>query len=251
MTDDILRSFQQLRSYALDLQGILTDAQASAPEQVVATDATGTVQVVLGADGSTESIAVATGWRRRLAAEQLTAAVLEACEAAAVERMAAVSEALPDAGADPGADRPFAEPGPVAPADPLPADMREQVDRAQPRPLDELVEDVLRAADNIDEYAALSPIAVTGTGTDASRQIVVTVSRAGLLSCEAEPYWLDTQGGADLTAALTEAVAAARADLADATRQAAGTSELDQLFVETLATLNELQRSAQSAKDQT
>ncbi|MEH1029760.1 hypothetical protein V6W11_18615 [Micromonospora profundi] len=249
MTDDIVRSLQELRSYALGLQGILSEAQASMPEQVVATDATGAVQVVLGPDGSPESIAVESGWRRRLAAEQLTAAVLEACEAAAVERMAAVSEALPDDAADPRADQPGERPAETA--DSLPAAMRAQVDRAQPRPLDELVEDVLRAADNIDEYAALSPIAATGTGTDASGQIVVTVSAAGLLSCDAEPYWLETQGGADLTAALTEAVAAARADLADATRQAAGANELDQLFAETLATLNDLQRSAQSAKDQT
>ncbi|SDY98545.1 hypothetical protein SAMN05444365_104439 [Micromonospora pattaloongensis] len=249
MTADILSSLQQFQQYAVGMQNLLAQAQAGVPERVEATDRSGMVRAVLGRDGLPESITVEPDWQHRLTADGFGAAVLEACQTAAGERMAAWSQALQADGLRARVDRmreDLAERPAPAPADALPAELRHQWDRARPRGLEYLVEDVLRAADRVDEFAAASPLAVSGTGTDASGRLVVTVSKAGLVSCEAEPRWAGQQRGTALTAALREAVAMARADLARASQPSHSTGELDQLLTEALAILNDPQRLAQS-----
>ncbi|MGC4749923.1 hypothetical protein ACLQ28_30315 [Micromonospora sp. DT201] len=136
---------------------------------------------MLGPDGLPEFIVVGPAWQRGLTADEFPVAVMEACQVAAGERMAAVSQVLHDEMAHPGAERlreHLAEQAEPAPVEPLPAQWRDQVNRVQPRPLEDLVEDVLRAADDVDALAAASPLAAVGTGTDASGRIVVTVSQA-------------------------------------------------------------------------
>jgi hypothetical protein len=249
VTADILSSLQQFQQYAVGMQNLLAQAQAGVPERVEATDRSGMVRAVLGRDGLPESITVEADWQHRLAADGFGAAVVQACQTAAGERMAAWSQALQADGLRAQADRmreDLAEQPTLAPADPLPGQLRHQLDRARPRALEHLVEDVLRAADRVDEFAAASPLAAMGTGTDASAQLIVTVCKAGLVSCEAEPRWAGQQRGTALTTALREAVAMARTDLARASQHPHSTGELDQLLTEALAILNDPQRLAQS-----
>jgi hypothetical protein len=65
VTDHLLRDLRQLQQYAAGLRGLLTDADAQAPQQAVGTDRTGTVSVVLGPDGLPNSVRVTSDWRPR------------------------------------------------------------------------------------------------------------------------------------------------------------------------------------------
>jgi hypothetical protein len=249
VTADVLGTLQQFQRYAAGMQNLLAQAQAGMPERAEARDRSGAVRAVLGRDGLPESIVVEADWQQRLAADGFGAAVVEACQAAAGDRMAAWSRALHAEGLQARADRLRDEPAvhsPPAPVDPLPPGLRRQADQARPRALEYLVEDVLQAADRVEEFAAASPLFATGTGADASGRLVVTVSQAGLVSCEAEPRWVGQQRGTALTSALREAIGRARADLARASQSPDPAGGLDQLFAEALAILNDPQRLAQS-----
>jgi hypothetical protein len=206
------------------------------------------VRVLLGGDGQQESIRVETGWERRLTAESVGAAVLEAAEGAAAERMAAWGPVLDGRlvqplDAAPGAGRE----GKVAAAGEEPQTAALPGGSPVARPLDVLAEEMMSALGDPGGLAAASPLVATGTGSSAAGRVTVTVSRAGLVGCAVDTRWVAGLGGPAVTAALQEALAAAQSDLArvlsDAVNPAA---RLDRLFTEALSVLAEPLRRTRS-----
>jgi hypothetical protein len=163
LTDDVLRDLRRLQQYAAGLRGLLTDADAHAPQQAAGADRTGAVSVLLGPDGLPNSVRVAPDWPQWVRPEDLGAAVLEAGQAAAGQRLAAWTEALDRTGWRSDADRlrethpPSSDTAPVITPDP------------SPRPLQDLAEDVLASFDTIDLVAAAPARGAGPATTVASR----------------------------------------------------------------------------------
>lgn len=251
MTDDMMRELADLQRSAATLQGLLGAAQQGAPAGAEGFDATGTVRAHLGADGVPDSVELGANWQRRVPPERLGTAVVEACTVAAERRMEAWSQALADGGWRERVDRARAEedaptadgagtgadPPPAAPPPVLPAG-------TNPRPVGELMEDMLTAFDRVEEIAQ-QPVGPQGTGTGAYGKVTVTVSRSGMSSCLVDAQWAMYLDADAVTAALEEALAAARADL-----QAGGSGGpgpgggLDRLLAEALALINDPTRLA-------
>jgi len=188
-------------------------------------------------------------WRRHLDAERFADAVVEAFQVAAGERMAAWSQTLHQevggwkAGAVDGqVDQPAQSPA----ADQLPESIARALDNPQPRALYLLADDAIGALGRVEEIAAASPLALTGTGSSGAGRLTVTVSKVGLVSCTAQPRWVAQQSGSALTAALTDAQAAARADLDRAAQAPAPAAHLDQLLADAVALVSDPQRLADS-----
>jgi hypothetical protein len=244
---EIVATLQQLQAYATGMQGLLAQTQADLPDLVEGTDRSGAVRAVLGRAGLPESIVVDLDWRRLLRPEAFAAAVVEACQAAAGERMVVWSGALHAEDVPRRADWLRDElTEPAGPTVALPPELRRQLEQAEPRPLEHLVEDLLRSADRIDALAASSPHAITGTGMDTNQRIALTVSPAGLISCEVEPEWVANRPASALDSALREALRHAHEDLARASQAPGPAAELDGLLIEALAILHDPQRLAQS-----
>jgi hypothetical protein len=249
VVDDIIGELHRLRRYAAGLRDSIAQAQASAPQRTEATDGSGAVRVVLGPDGLPESLRVEGDWQRRLDPAAFGDAVVEAFQVAAGERMAAWSSTLDDAGWRSRADRSRADPDDErqpAVTEPLPVAMRDAMADARPRALDALAEDMMRALDGVQETVGATPLIVTGSGASDSGRLVVTLSRAGLVSCTAQARWVSRQSGPTLTAALNHALSAARADLGTAAEAPNPVGQLDHLFAEVLAILTDPQHLTSS-----
>jgi hypothetical protein len=239
MTADLIRELQQIQRYAAGLQDLLAQAQAQAPQQAEGTDRSGAVHVVLGPDGFPETIRVDSGWERRLSPEAFGGAVGEAFSAAIGDRLAAWTTTLRQQDWQAGVDRLRAgvEHAPVAPT------VRRDARPVRPRPLDAVTEDLIRAFDTVDELAA-PPAPVAGTGSAASDRLSITLAASGALSCTADPRWVSRQSPAALMSALSDALQAARADLAQRSRAvgSAPADRLDRLLDEAFALLADPQR---------
>jgi hypothetical protein len=255
VTDDLLRELSRLQRYAAGLRELLSEAQAESPRQTEATDRSGAVRMVLGPDGLPVSIRVAAGWERKIAPAAFGGAVAEAFSAAARERMAAWTQQLSDSRWQQKAGRlreDISAGRPGTPHDQVPPAFTRDPGDIQPRPIDALAEDVLKALDAAQEAAAAKPAKPPqGTGQSAMGKLVLTLSSGGLVSCTADPRWVSQQTAVKLTDALGQALAAARTQLAEATKaaQAAATQRSDglsQLLGEALSLLNDPRRLSQS-----
>jgi DNA-binding protein YbaB len=168
-----------------DLRDLVEDAAAHLSRARVAAqagagpgaDSTGSVTVVLGADGRVGEVRVTAGWRRHLGPDELADAVVGAVQDAAVRRMDAWAEAYGSAprisSSSSSAPR-FGEPLQLPPADRLTPDDRVAALTA----LLELVESVERG---IDEVSAQLPATVhaTHTGWSPERDVSVTLTGGG------------------------------------------------------------------------
>jgi hypothetical protein len=235
----------------------LADMQSSAPRLTEGADARGAVHVVLGADGLPESFRVARDWNRRVAASAFGTAVLEAFNVAARERVEVWSRTLDSQGwparlgqlrieldavlpdPDPGSRSPGLgdAAGPALPA----AFVRGGV---MAQPPEEMAEEAIRVFDSVDEVAA-SPASVgpQGVGRNRGGSLVITLSRAALVSCRVDPQWLPGKDAASVATALGQALGQARARLADSVRAAGAgaarrSENLDRIFDEAMALLN-------------
>jgi hypothetical protein len=183
------------------LRRLVAETRGDLPGRTEGTDRTGAVRVVLGGDGLPTSIEVAADWQHRVVASAFGDAVLDAFDTATRARVEAWSAAL---------RRP-------RPAAPVHGDARygrlPPVDATPARPMTMLVDEVLRAADDLVRRGAAPPATPTGTGSDGSGRLTLTLSAAGIESCTAPAHWLSCQYADDLNSALARALAAARADL--------------------------------------
>lgn len=246
MTDDLMRELTQIQQYATGLQGLLATAQAEAPRSSEGTDRTGTVRVFLDSDGLPSSFRVEFGWNRKIAAEHFGGAVLEAFQAAMGERLAVWTRTLEEQGWQAQADQlrldleEASTPGDIPPA------FRQPTEVVNPRPIDQVAEDMIKAFDQVGSFAAPSPQATTGTGSSRSGKLVLTLSKGGLVSCTADSEWVSAQTAATLMNALGEALSAARTDLENSTPRPAPSGSLDRLVAEALALLGDPHRVVDS-----
>lgn len=245
MTDELMRELAQIQQYAISLQGLLATAQAQAPRSSEGADRTGTVRVFLDHDGLPDSFRIESGWHRKISAEGFSGAVLEAFQVAMGERLAVWTRTLEGQGWQSQDDHLRVDLDEQPPRE-LPPTFRCPVDEVSPRPIDLVAEDMIRAFDQVGRFAAPSPQAAGGTGANRSGKLVLTLSKAGLVSCTAAPEWVSGQTAATLMNALGEALTSARADLQNSTDQPAPSGSLEALFAEALALVRDPQRVVDS-----
>jgi hypothetical protein len=152
----------------------------SAPGE--ATDASGSIRVVLAPDWLPRSIEVGPEWRRRVGCDGFAGAVTDACLFAAATLHAAT--------------------------------VPSRVNVLIP-PLEEALTDIAWATLDPDAYRA--PPAPAG-GPPANGRLALRVSLFGTLRCAANPDWVNRQEHQDLNHALAAAVADIRANLSGRSR---------------------------------
>lgn len=226
MIDDLIESLTQLHNRSASLAKFAGSALEFAPRSGTGTDRSGMISARVTEDGIPESVRIDQHWRRGIAARKFGAAVLEATHAALRDRLTAWSRTLADADWQNAAE---VAPVPVAPP-PL-------ADQRRPRSIDAVAEDLITAFDAIRKLPTGSADGTTGRGRDRSDKLIITLSRAGVVSCEVDERWVAGQSAAALMNAIAEALALAKADLAERVRTGATAPVLDGLFVEALALL--------------
>lgn len=241
--DDLMQQFAQIQKYAAAVHALISEAQDRAPQQSEGSDHSKTVHVVLGHDGLPKSFRVRSDWNRRVEASAFGDAVVEACQAAIGTRLATWSAALQNDGWNTRADRLRSglQGSAAAPErSEVPFVFRKPMPEApRPRPLGDIVEDVLRAFDNFGEGAPEIPAPILGSGSASGGKIAITLSSTGLTSCKADPYWTSQQTAAQLMTAISVALSAAKRDLAMKTADAQPDDGLDRLFGEAMTLLND------------
>lgn len=173
----------------------------SAPGE--ATDASGSIRVVLTPDWVPRSIEVGPEWRRRVGCEGFAGAVTEACLFAAATLHAAT--------APPRTDGPHRDGGPGLHGSSAAPDETNILIR----PLEDVLTDITRATLDPDAYPA--PPAPAG-GRPANGRLALSVSLLGTVRCAANPDWVNRQQHHDLNRVLAAAVADIRANLPGGTR---------------------------------
>ena len=220
----MLARLQQLQAKVTQFGELANRLAEAVPRQAEGSDPTGRVRVVLGGDGLPTAISVRDGWDQRVAAAELGAAVVDANADALRQGMAAFSQHLDDT-------RWWAQraridedgPQPAAETLPRPPDGRE-------RDPGELTEDVLKALHTARQPAPARPAAAEGT--DPQRYVTVTLGPGGLTGCAIDPGWAARRDGEAITAALAQALRAAK----DAV-PAPAAEDLNGLLGDALATL--------------
>jgi hypothetical protein len=157
MTDELIRELSQIQSYAAGLQGLLETAQAAAPTASTGTDGSGLISVQLGSDGLPKSFRVEQNWRRRITPENVGQAVLEAFQAAVGDRLANWSRTLEQQGWRDKADElrlGSTTESPHPAAGQVPLAFRRPKPASNPRSIDAVTEDMIKAFDEVDEIAA-------------------------------------------------------------------------------------------------
>ena len=228
--DEVLRDLARLRRYGSGLQNLLGELQRMAPERSEGTDPSGAVRAALGPDGLPETIRVSPYWKEKAQPDELAAAVTAACLAAMRQRGAQWSETMRGSGWQQRLDRLAAEAGTAGAGtagagtaeagtaaehdDPVPPAFR-RANGGPSRPLDVLAEESISLLD-----AAMRPVPAPqpgGAGTNRGGTLEIALSAGGQVSCRADARWVAQQSGAQLSAALSDALAAARDRLAAAT----------------------------------
>ncbi|MBO2460231.1 hypothetical protein [Actinomadura violacea] len=217
-----------LLQYASELQKTLEGINSATPASSEATDQSGAVRVVLGADGVPERFRVANDWNRKVDVRSLGHAVAEACEIALQQRMAAWGEAMQERGLleeMERIDRLEAQAGAVSPGldDSLPPGLQRKTAVHRP-PLELLADRALGAQDALDSFLAshdgTPPPEPRGSGADRNRAVALTVTASGAVTCEIDARWAERRSGAQIADALNGVLERARADLARAVEAA-------------------------------
>jgi len=245
VNDELMGQFAQLQRYTAALHQLITTAREQSPRRSAGADATGAIRVELGPDGLPTTFRVDGRWDRMLAPAEFGAAVVRACQAATGDRLAQWSESLRSSGWQQQAARLRGGPDaqPATPMARVPAAFRRPLPDVTPRPLGQITEDMLAAFD--DTARLFPPATAGGTGAAAGGKLVITLSPTGLTSCTAEGRWVAQQTAARLMNALSEALAAAKADLNRRTQQAPGRADgMERLLAEAMALLTDPRRLA-------
>lgn len=261
-SDDLTANLGDLQQQASALRDILSTAtsESAAPAETTGSDRSGTVAMVVGADGFPQSVRVARDWERKIRPEQFAAAVVEASQAARSGRLTTAADALQrgrdreraagrHADRDPqGRTAGFVPSSPATPAR-LPAAAGQGTPEARPRPLTSLVEHALELFSDVEQFRPPPP--VHGTGRAAGGRLSVTLLASGAISCSADPRWVTGKTSAMLAGTFREAVDEARSALAeaqahDASPQTSPADGLKTLFDEAMALLQDPRRLTES-----
>lgn len=220
--EDILRDLQRISRRAAEVGRVFADMQQAAPAHSEGSDRSGTVTAAVGPDGLPETIRVHRDWRTRLPAGAFGAAVTEACASAWRQRAVAWSEALARLGCQQRLDRldeldlgsEVSEPEPGF----GPAAFGRAAGGVGSQPLDELAENAVRALDAaLFTAARVRQTPPRGNGVNRERTLAISLAPGGQVSCQADPRWVGQQSAMTLDQALSQALAAARQNLADST----------------------------------
>ncbi len=247
--EELFQRIREFQQYTAVFRRLISEAQAMAPTNVEGVDASGTVRVLLGSDGLPDLIRVATGWQRRLPADAVGAAVVEAFQAATRDRLDIWAKKLEEERwqfkVNKVKNALDSRTTGTSPA-PLPSAFQRGPTNVTPRPLGQVTEDMLSAVDATEMRAQHGVGEQSVTGSSANRRIKVTLTGNGIHSCIADPTWAADQPAARLSSALSEALASARAALSrviDAGQISAG-GDLLGLFNEAIGILNDPLRLA-------
>jgi hypothetical protein len=244
-----MRELAQIQHYAAGLRSLLATAQEQAPRSSEGTDRTGAIRAFLGPDGLPDSFRIEPRWHRKISAENFGGSVVEACQAAMGERLNTWARTLEDKGWQAQADQLRLDldgPGSASMPGGIPAAFRSPSAATTSRPIDQVAEDMIKALDDVAGLTPPPPHAMGAAGSNRSGKLVLTLSKAGLVSCVADAEWVTTQTAATLMNALGEALTAARADLTSTACQAEPSGALDSLLADALALLSDPQRVVDS-----
>jgi DNA-binding protein YbaB len=225
MDSDSFTRLEQLQKQMAQLGELATSLAAATPRQAEGTDATGWVRVLIAHDGLPR-VKVRNGWNRRIEANLLGAAVVEANADAINSAMRAWSNELDASSwwtrrAGPEEDE-LAPSGGHASTPPA----------GVARDPSELTEEVLSALQAVRRQQPAAP--ADCEGSDPNRHVTVQLGQGGLLSCTIDPRWAARRDGDAITAAVSRALQAA---VAKRSATQAPTPDLDGLVGDALATL--------------
>jgi hypothetical protein len=233
----VARQLGELNARAQGLSELVTRARDGMSDHAEGVDRSRSVRVEIGPDGLPTRIQVAPDWQRRLVPEAVGAAVTEAWQVATGHRLVTWASGLRQL------PPPRSSGGPEVPDG--------RVGYVEPRPLEVIAEDLMRAFDDLAASETHpAPTAAEVTGSAGNGRLTLVLSPAGLVSCTAAARWAASQTGARLSMALGDALEEARARLASAPSanplaalRASG-GGLDTLFSEALALLTDRRRLA-------
>lgn len=237
MTEDIFGDLNRFRQYAGALQKMVARAQSMAPQSSEGADRSGAIRMVIGKNGLPESIQVTTDWQRKLTSEAFSNAVVEAFQVAAGRRLEAWTKLLEDENWQGKIERlqsNFENRSSPPPPTDLPAAFKDNLRRIKPRPVNEVVEDMVRAVESIDQNPHI-PEAAKGAGANANRKLIVVLSENGMEACKADPKWVAQQTAVGLTGALNDALSSARLSLKRAAKSKPKSSVPDGLIYEAMS----------------
>jgi hypothetical protein len=245
--EEIVRDLARINRRAAGLQQLMAELQQASPESSRGVDRTGAVQAVLGRDGLPEAIRVHANWNGMLDPRSFAAAVTEAIEAATRERGLAWSRELERSGWQERAGRLGADGAspPATPSGAVPSAFQ-RAGGSRPRSAQRLAEEVIDLAETAVKAARAPRHSPRGTGKSRGGTLVLTLSRGGQVSCQADPRWVAGQSGHELTEALSAALATARQELAASSASSPANdfaTRQQQLLGEIFATLENPQRS--------
>ncbi|MEV6965127.1 hypothetical protein AB0M47_08405 [Hamadaea sp. NPDC051192] len=249
MNDELMHELARMEQYAAMLQGLLKEADATAPQRTQAEDSSGAVNIVLDAAGLPERMDVSSDWPRRVKPDALGAAVLNAFGQASESRVQDWSRTLEGGEWGDKMQRAMREDSVeqfTTPLNDVPAMFRRDTAPVQPRRIDELAEEMMREMDRVDEIAADSPLVQHFEGTNRTRTVTVKLNASGLTGCDIDANWAADQSGGSIAHALNEALTIARDRLRDHAGAPTAQGRLDALFAETMALMNDPRRMAES-----
>jgi hypothetical protein len=211
MNDELNSRLRRLQRIADVMRGLMREAEATAPASTRAKDTTGAVTITLDAEGIPLKITVAVDWRRRLGTRALGAAVMDANAKAATDRMKAWTQALHGATWARKVERMMAT-GPDDLSTAVPEVLRPRV---KSRPLGDLSDEMIRALDRVEAPTVDRP---RFHGINRRRTVAITLEAHGMTACQIENAWAARQSGPAVSAALAEALVAAKAHARAAAR---------------------------------
>ncbi|WP_434740716.1 hypothetical protein [Micromonospora sp. SH-82] len=234
MNDEIIDKLRRLHQHTTELTALLAAVQSkSPPQQAVGTDARGSVQVAIGADGLPTVIEVAGDWQRRVEPQDLGRSVRAAYEDAVAAGQRAWAAGFDD-------DAWAAEVNRVRSRDRDRPDGAELVPVLGPgrEPL-ALNEELLKALHAARTSSNTSP--QPAAGSNWGRTVSISLTPQGLDGCEIEARWVVGQPVRAVNGGLAEALREARAVLQDrVAHQQAEAENLATLAQDALATLARL-----------
>jgi DNA-binding protein YbaB len=229
MDADMVKRLQQLQREAAQLGQLAAGLASATPRRAEGNDRTGWARVAIAGDGFPHAIQIRNGWNQRIEVDRLGAAVMEANADAINQAMRAWSDQLDDSSWWARRAR-LEHDGPdwssATVATPPSGHVRDSA---------ELAEDVLGALQRIQQQQPAA--APAGVGSDRNRHVTVKLGQGGLQGCLIDPEWAARRDGDAITAALSEALQAAEAEMPAAPRAGAG---VDDLVGDALATLRAL-----------
>lgn len=234
---------QELSKSTNALQQLMRDGHAAAPTKVEGTDSTGTIRIVVDGDGIPEAIRVRSHWQKRIPAEGLVNALMEANQDALSQRMRLWSENLQDAewrqkfekiqvGMEVTQNTAVKRPPSVFEA--------VQPEHNPPRSVDILAEEMLRLFDNGVPIAQPKSDFV---GSSESNRVSITIAPgAGLTACRIDAKWATIQTNNRLMVCFGEALASAREQIAGNASSKGGDGGVDSLLGEILSLFDNPER---------